>query len=275
MTIDIPRAELPDFERPPINEMVLGVQFNQPPGYNSLNAADVRQLYHAEFPHLEEHSPLAPAFETFGTRYVANVYTNISINLTPVLSHSRYWFVGSPKNELIQFQPDRLLHNWRKVGRQGGVYPRFDAIVAKFERELRDLEKLFMRYGSNELGINQCEISYINHIVDPNSTKEPMPSDWLSFLHLAESPSDLSINLRKNLLAKDGTPFARLIVEANSAIDAESLKFIVFQLTVRGAPEGSRIEDAVEFLRFGRATAVAAFKALTTSKAHALWGIVS
>lgn len=261
---------LPSFESPPINELVIGVQFSQPPAYTSLNAADVRQIYQTEFPNVAEQPPLPPIFETFGTPTPPTV----SFNIRPVLSHNRYWFVATSGNELIQFQPDRLLHNWRKVGTDGGVYPRFEAIVTKFERELRTLEKLFGQFGSSKLDISQCEISYVNHIVDLDPAKEPVPSEWLSFLQLSEPPSDLSVVLRRNLCAANGTPFARLTVEANTAIDGAARKLLVLQLTVRGAPEGRGIDDAINFLHFGRATAVTAFKELTTPKAHEIWRIV-
>ena len=57
--------------------------------------------------------------------------------------HSRYWFVSLSEDELLQFQKDRLLHNWRKVDDRTNEYPRFETLIDKFEKELRKLETYF------------------------------------------------------------------------------------------------------------------------------------
>jgi uncharacterized protein (TIGR04255 family) len=57
---------LPDFTDPPLDEVVLGVQFTPVPGYASVHSMKVWDLFRAEFPKVEELPALEPQFETFG-----------------------------------------------------------------------------------------------------------------------------------------------------------------------------------------------------------------
>lgn len=67
MTDTLPRPDhLPDFRTPPLNEVVVGVQFAPARGYQQILAGEVWELYRAQFPTVEEMPPIPPAFETFG-----------------------------------------------------------------------------------------------------------------------------------------------------------------------------------------------------------------
>jgi hypothetical protein len=60
------RDDLPEFEAPPITEVVLGIQFNAPANYQSIRAFQVWNLFREAFPVVQEMPPLAAQFETFG-----------------------------------------------------------------------------------------------------------------------------------------------------------------------------------------------------------------
>ena len=102
--------DLPDFGKPPLNEVVLGVQFAPPSGYSQIRAGQVWELFKGKYPHTEEYMPLPPVFETFGPRVVAQAN---QLEFIDGPMHDRYWFLNDAHDELIQFQQDRLLHNWR------------------------------------------------------------------------------------------------------------------------------------------------------------------
>ncbi|MDE2074857.1 MAG: TIGR04255 family protein, partial [Alphaproteobacteria bacterium] len=129
-------SHLPDYKAPPLNEVVLGVQFNQPVGYQQIRAGEVWSLYKSNYPVVEEQPPLAPSFEMFGGR-PTNV---LQFQFATGATHDRFWFLSESRDELIQFQADRLLHNWRKVGDGTNPYPRFERMIDKFRAELRTLE---------------------------------------------------------------------------------------------------------------------------------------
>jgi hypothetical protein len=49
---------------------------------------------------------------------------------------------------------------------------------------------------------------------------------------------------------------------------------VQLQLTFRGAPTGTDINAAIDFLRYGRGLVVQSFKEITTDMAHQKWGMV-
>ena len=261
-------SDLPDFRNPPLNEVVIGVQFQPPRGYSQILAGQVWELFRSEFPHVEEQPPLPPTFETFGRQQPLQFGVGISIGGT---SHDRFWFLSRGKEELIQFQQDRLLHNWRKVGDET-QYPRFERMISKFENELGGLEDYFATLSPQPqpLVINQCEISYINHI--PLDQEGPRAAGrWLRVLNFdGVDLEDFNAVFRRAIRDGQGKPCGRLTCEAVSAFAAGKL-VIRLSLTARGAPARTDIPAALEFLQRGREMVVRAFTDITTELAHQAW----
>jgi uncharacterized protein (TIGR04255 family) len=224
-------------------------------------------LFRSSFPQVEELPALPPMFETFGLPQAQHVNFGIVSGAT----HDRFWFISQTKDELIQFQNDRLLHNWRKVGAQN-QYPRFERIIEKFGAELRELESYFSSIQVQSLNINQCEVSYINHIHAPGSDVVD-PRDWLTFVSFPGDcpPGDFSASFRKTILAPDGKPAGRLYCEAASAAEPGGRRLISLTLTARGAPSGSNVAAALEFLARGREMIGNLFVDVTTETAHRVW----
>lgn len=258
---------LPDFEKPPLNEVVLGVQFTPPRGYQQILAGEVWGLFKSDFPSVEELPAIPPSFETFGQSF--SPQPNFGF-ITGAL-HDRFWFLSPKKDELIQFQNDRLLHNWRKIDDQTNQYPRFEKIIESFSAEILKLENYFLSLDDNrKINYNQAEVSYINHVPIDEKIKV---SDWLNFLDFGNrNIDDISATIRRVLSDAGGKPWARLICEVNTAINqATQQRVIIFTLTVRGPVSPDRAA-AIEFLERGRDIVVSEFTELTTNKAHKLWG---
>ncbi len=259
-------ADLPDFEAPPINEVVLGVQFSPPKGYRQINAGEVWGLFRSGFPKVEEHEPIAPMFETFGLP--ARL---VKFEVMPGPVHDRFWFVRPDGTELIQFQQDRLLHNWRKVGNEENEYPRFEAMMTQFRDELEKLGEYFGKLSPQSLFISQCEITYVNHIPFELADRQKV-SDWLHFVDFGgPEPEDFSIGFREIIRDADGPPWGRLTCECQIAITQKGKRIIVMSLTARGAPTDNSKESAFEFLAKGRSLIVSRFADLTTKAAHVKW----
>jgi uncharacterized protein (TIGR04255 family) len=258
---------LPEFEKPPLNEVVVGIQFTPARGYQQIRAGEVWALFRDRFPQVEELPPLAPMFETFGLPQAQHVNFGIVSGAT----HDRFWFLSETRDELIQFQNDRLLHNWRKVGTKS-EYPRFERIFNHFESEVRSLEAYFSNLYPQLLNINQCEISYINHIRPVEADRIDL-HDWLSFFTFPnrQVPDDFSASFRKVILNPDGRPSGRLYCEAASAAEPNGRQLISLTLTARGAPSGSDVNAALEFLARGREMIVGLFADVTTESAHKIW----
>lgn len=243
------------------------MQFNPPRSYQQIRAGEVWNLFRAEFPSVQELPALPPNFETFGLPSSSG-----QLRLRSGASHDRFWFLTLKGDELIQFQQDRLLHNWRKVGDGTNEYPRFEGMVKRFEDELGQLERYIGSLAPQALQITQCEVSYINHISPP--VGEPLiVGDWLRPLNL-QTPleaDDFSLNFRQTINADDGNPQGRLVVEVGSAIAEDGAPLIMLNISVRGAPKEATTSSALDFICKGRELIVTRFSQLTTEAAHVRW----
>ena len=103
---------LPDFSNPPLKEVVLGIQFAPPSAYKPIHAGEVWHLFESNFPTTRELETLPASYELFG---LPQCESPQAPSFEPVPG-KRFWFLSPEENELIQFQQDRLLHNWRKEG---------------------------------------------------------------------------------------------------------------------------------------------------------------
>ena len=143
-------------------------------------------------------------------------------------------------------------------------------MIAKFRAELVALETYFSKLETQQLTINQCEITYINHIPRDDGLS---PSMWIRLLNVADGnqQDDFSLTVRNVIRDADGKPLGRLIVEAKCAVTKDNKQVIQLNLTIRGAPQGTRIENAIEFLCSGRDRIVTKFAEITTDIAHQKW----
>jgi len=259
-------SHLPDFRKPPLNEVVLGVQFSPPEAYQQIFAGEVWNLYRNDFPKVQEQPPLPPSFETFGLPTKSRPFDFVT-----GATHDRFWFLRPDGEELIQFQQDRLLHNWRKVGDESNPYPRFEVMVNSFHRELEQLERYMQGLSPQALAINQCEVSYINHIA-PLNDQALLASEWLRFISFfGKEPDDFTMAFREAIYDAENRPIGRLICEASVAIKSNRQRVIQLTLTVRGAPQQNTIASGLEFLKNGRDLIVSRFAQLTTDEAHKNW----
>ena len=270
LTAAVQRPEdLPDFNHPPLNEVVIGVQFSPPKGYSQVRAGEVWQLFRGDYPLVQERESLPPSFETFGLPRPGQVVGGL--NFVSGALHDRFWFMRESGDELIQFQQDRLLHNWRKVGDQTNEYPRFEKMMERFQAELQTLERYAANLSPQLLTINQCEISYINHIVDSRGTA-PRPADWLRFATFeGQEPEDFSAAFREVIRDSSGRPVGRFACECSSAVNQSARPILVLNLTVRGSPGNTSIDAALMFIQRARSVIVKKFADLTTTAAHQTW----
>ena len=257
---------LPDYANPPLSEVVLGVQFQPPVGYQQIYANEVWHLYRDDFPTVQEMSPLQPSFETFG---VSSFAVMPPFSFATGAMHNRFWFVNQNTDELIQFQNDRLLHNWRRVATVDIPYPRFEVMILKLAAELNSLQSYFNTLATQSLNINQCEISYINDLYfDEGSSFD----SWFEFTNLGNEPiEDFNFTFRELVKNERNEPIGRLIVEILTAINTENKRFVRFTLTIRGIPEANTIDSAIKFLTIGRDIIVNKFTELTSQDAHEIW----
>ncbi len=260
---------LPDFKEPPLDEVVLGVQFAPVPGYASVHSMNVWNLFKAEFPKIQELPVLEPEFETFGG---PNAQAGPRIHVGTIPVGSRLWFLSDDENHLIQFQPDRLITNWRREPNTR-PYPRFEGLAEALEANLGRLAAHFDSEFRYHININQAEVAYINIIpVEKFSDAGAWFKLWNGGAFEVEA---LNTSFNEVIQGADGKPFARLSHQIQSVVTANGRqRAFRLSLTFKGRPAGSDVKSAMEFLAIGRDAIVTRFGEITTKEAQSKWGKV-
>jgi uncharacterized protein (TIGR04255 family) len=114
------------------------------------------------FVRIEDHGELEPVFEDFDAKRALRVGVRMqAFDDTPPLP--RVWFLNEGQNELIQFQRDRFIVNWRQ-GAEAEPYPRYVRIRDRFQSAFALLREFLNAEKLGEIAPTQCELTYVNHI---------------------------------------------------------------------------------------------------------------
>lgn len=269
-------SPLPEFQRPPLVEVALAVQFERLDALRTVDLGLIWELYRDRYPRCEEMPPLNPIVERFGSR--APIGSEVQIEVLSGPSMPRLWFLDSGGSGLIQVQPDRFAYNWR--ARDGEAYPRYPEVRDRFLREFELFRGFVARQFSAPVLPDMCEISYIN-IVTPGSggyrsgrlgTVLTCFQQTYSDDYLAE-PESANLDLRYVIGGAEGAPGGRLHVSAKPVVSrADGEQKLLLELVARGEPSGRTSDGVLDFFNFGREVIVRAFASLTTPQMHGMWG---
>ncbi len=266
--------DLPDFRKPPVAETVLSLQFEPIPGLTSAHLGLLWERFRQDLPLVEEHAPLPPAFEKFEPPSPTQV--EVMIDEKPPLP--RLWFLNHTKTELIQVQPNRFIHNWRKM--EGlEPYPHYEPIREKFRGEAATLETFLRDEGLGVLAVNQCEVTYVNHIEPAGVWERPGCLEkvfrmWsgLPYTEFLPNPEDAGLHMRFVMLNETGKRVGRLHAVVQPAWKkTDNSPIMALNLTARGAPIGEGIDAAFTFFDLARRWIVKGFADLTTPEMHRVW----
>lgn len=265
---------LPDFDEPPVVEVVLSIQFEPISGLTTAHVGLLWQRYRDRLSVIEEHPPLLPQSEHFGPPSPPRV--NVAIEDKPPTP--RVWFLNEQKTELVQVQNDRFAHNWRKVGR-GQAYPRYENIRDRFREEVSGFEQFVDDENLGTLSVSQCELTYVNHIEQSETwgrhgQVEQVFRNWSPLpggVFLPE-PEDAFLQWRFRISGKDDKVAGRLHVVAQPSWLVGNMNPVwLMNLTARGGALGSGISGAFAFFDLAREWIVRGFADLTTEGMHRRW----
>ena len=271
-TVPDPNRTLPEYSQPPVIETVLGVQFSPLTTFSiphfGLYWAKIREM----FPNYEIQPPLGPIIEEFGEGQWKHVGVSIELAQFPEL---RCWFKDVSGTKLIQLQRDRFLFNWRKV-KDEDVYPRYDNIKPNFAEKWDEFCRFLVEAGLEKPEVNQCEITYVNHIHLGQGWKsygelKNVIAGWSGAISGNFLPEPESVNIGTRYFLPNGK--GRLHVLMQPAIRRTDAKEILqLNLTARGKPESSTLQHLLEWLDLGHEWIVRGFTDFTTKTMHDLWG---
>jgi uncharacterized protein (TIGR04255 family) len=267
--------DLPDFTNPPLNEVVLSIQFASLTGLRSAYIGLFWERIRSEYPSVSEQAPIQAAYETFGIPNQVRPSVQIEMLMTPPLP--RYWFERPNAPDLLQIQHDRILHNWRQQTDNSRVYPRYEAVKASLEREVAVFQKWLSEEGVGKIEPNQCEVTYINIIPtgeDKHEHLERITPLWAGAFSASHSNALERAHVQTTFLfSVDDTPAGRVYVSFQpSILPSDGSPIFRMEVTARGRPRGESLADAISFLDLERDQVVRTFAAVTTQEMHKLWG---
>lgn len=272
----IPRpSDLPDFEQPPVDEVVLSIQFGTVPAFQNARAGLFWNRIRSVYPLVSEQPPIAPVFETFGPGVQAAPF-GLQFQASFAPPTPRFWFEDSSGVDLLQLQQDRILHNWRK--RQATQeYPHYEAIRDRFEKEVYELADFMRAEKLDDLRPNQCEVTYINAIRLPDDTNpqrhlEQITPLWKGETAPVEGEAELTVLQHRYVIHDGDKPFGRTYVNFAPAFTMlDSAPVVRLEITVRARPRDESIGEAFRLLDYERGVVVRTFAAVTTKTMHDFW----
>jgi uncharacterized protein (TIGR04255 family) len=268
---------LPDFKKPPVNEVVLSFQFATLEKLKSPYIGLFWKSLRSQYPDISEQPEVQPVFETFGSPEMMQQRVSFQALLSPPMP--RFWLEKEGQPDLLQIQRDRIMHNWRQTP-EPSVYPRYEKVRAKFQKEVQKFEDFLAAEDLGTLQVNQCEVTYIN-LIDEIPTESNLHTglDQISPLWAGitsdQAPGEIENSLvqMRYLLDDGGERVGRIHVSMQPAFRPLDLKPVFrVDITARAKPRGASVVDAFNLLDVERDAVVRTFAAVTTPEMHELWG---
>jgi uncharacterized protein (TIGR04255 family) len=262
----------PEFEKPPIVEVALGVQFSPLSALRTVHLGLLWSMFRKDFPRTEDQPPLARAIERFDKPDLP-LFRIEPAPLTP-----RSWFLSKDGSELVQVQQDRFVHNWRKMG-SNTAYPRYRNLREKFAENLRTFESFAKAEQLGEFKPDQCELTYVDHIESGEVWKDftqvdavirswqPPKTDVKELVH-----ENVTLEINHLILGKDGKPRGRLHIRVAPVYRmSDHAPILSLEFLARGAPLAPGINGILGFLDLAHDCTLGVFTTMTTTAIQKSW----
>jgi uncharacterized protein (TIGR04255 family) len=267
--------DLPEFQRPPVVEVAVGLQFTRVSGLRGAHLGIFYEQLRAtgfQLATIEEFPTLSPVLEAFSPVPGDPPFRIEVLNAPPL---PRTIFTSTDSSLVIQLQNDRFICGWRK-GDTGEAYPRFRAVADRFH----SIWGMFQSFIVKDIGepspqVTQIEIAYVNDVFAAGTTGAQLGDlvrMWRPVEDAALPKFESAEFLQKHVISDDDGPYARLHIAAAPASHDEDNVGIRLTLTFRGAPRGEGDNAVGAFINAAHEKIVRAFAAVTTEQMHVLWG---
>jgi uncharacterized protein (TIGR04255 family) len=267
-------SKLPKYDRPPVVETILGVQFDPIPGLRTAHLGAYWATLGTEWPVTEEAQPLDPQFESFDdSAQWAELGVRLQLSSRP---QPRIRIRNAANDRMIQVQNGRFIFNWLRT--DGKQYPSYESVRQDFEVKLGGFREYLALTARLSLpSANQWEITYLNHI--PKDSVWQLPRDWSFF-----SPLNTNLGLSGLVeLESFGGEWhfqippqrGRLHVRWQHARADERTELVALNLTARGSCQAENLEvpPILSGLDLGRETIVRSFQGLMSEWSNQYWGL--
>jgi uncharacterized protein (TIGR04255 family) len=259
-------ADLPEYEKPAVNETVMGVDFARLPGWNVTHYGLLHQSFEKQYPNVQAQPPLPQQAEDFGAE-MKPLKSPFEFTVSGEAMDTRCWFIDRTDTQLLQVQADRFLRNWRQ--RASAEYPRYKKVRGDFADDWGRYLSFLRSHRLGEPEVRQCELTYIN-LIDATRL-----GDVLAYWREPEGKVFLPGPERGTVTLAFRVPNeqTRFHVAVQPVIRlADGKGILQMTLTVRGKPRGSAEKDLLDWFDLAHQWAVRGFDELTTEKMHLEWG---
>lgn len=253
------RQGSPQFDHPPVVELVLAVEFVPSSELSTLRMLQLyMQTWSATYSRILEQPPLPPAGPEPGN-LLAGAGLRLSVGASPI----RLWMLSDDESQLLQLQYDRLILNWRRA--DGADYPSYSALREQVAERWADL----LNGTEAPLQPVVVEATFVNRV--------QVPGGWGSLGDVLASiaspqmpglPQFAQVQFVSSLSPADGGP-GRVLVTANAGEGTLADLTISTRLTVTDPNTGSSV---LERLDRAHDIGVATFVSLTPDAKQTEWG---
>jgi len=251
---------LPEYERPPVVETALAVEFAQLQGWNVVHYGILWERFRSRYPNFEVHPHVSPTG-----------LAEYTLQAPPL----RCFFLDAEGSQLVQVRPGAFVKNWRARPSHHS-YPRYATIRPSFEQDFEIFERFLQEFKIPAIETWKCEVTYINHFVQGREWSDPVSLCEIMPILSPESISGLLTDLAHarflfgyQLPEGAGT----LQIEMVPVISPEGKQIMQLEITAVGRPKGNDLESILDWLDKGHYAVVKGFSDFTSKEAQEkYWG---
>jgi len=254
-------SALPDYQIPPVNEVVFGIQFQKIENFQTPHIGLLwEKLGREKFPRWQEMPTINRIIETFNGPKAPQF--GIETYDKPPLP--RLLFINSDENHLVQVQQDRFLQNWRKL-KPDDTYPRFRTLYPEFKKSWDFFNSFLHDVNLPKPIPDQYELTYVNQITQGEGWEKLTDIDKVFRDFQCETsgrflPEPETLNWRKTYRLPD--KMGRLHTTMKLVSTKDGKRIMLFELTARGFGNASMDE----WFAMGREWIVRGFADLTADR---------
>lgn len=245
-------ADLPSFEAPPINEVVIGVRFRPIDEMLLTHFGLFWASLRNDFGESEEAIPM-------GTP------EGVAVSKAGQLPLPRTWLINNDKQYLIQLQSNIFYFNWRKQS-ESQNYPRYSKIKPMFYDYIGLFIKFLYKENITVPKIFNGELTYVNIIPQENNNYFSGVFPDLSWRsggsRLMPPPSGFSWN--STHVFDDRIELTTKIQTAKRVSDESTV--LRFEISARETGSGSSLETSEEWFDRAHNAIVSSFVDLTNPR---------
>lgn len=277
------RLPLVTYDRPPLIEVVIGVQFERLARLDAARLGLLWERFRSRFPKTDQKPALDPSIERLGLR------GPLGATRLELLSEfrQRLWFLNEAEDELVQVQDDRFIRNWRQGSAHDRAYPRFEELLPRFFEDFAVFRAFLDAEQVGTVAANQCEVTYVNLIKSndhwsshgqlanifqgwsPEYSQRvewPLESVQFNVAHLinddkGEFVGRLHVSMEPVFATAQGSP-------------ATPVPAFRLTLTARGRPLSEGFDGISSFLELGHRAVVTSFDKMASGDMQRAWGRV-